>query len=700
MSSLYISGRERKILEFLLNQQDDVTIKHLADSLEVSSRTIHRDLKSVEDILEHFQLNLNKKSGVGIQIVGDKVNKKNLELTLFSVEHTDYRPEERQAIIISTLLETNEPIKLFTLANELDVTIATVSNDLDKIADQLSEYQIELIRKRGYGVSVEGKETSKRAALSYLISQHMDESDFVALLRENIEKKSKQHLNTISSRLLGLVDQNKLKTIEKSVERIRSELPYELADSAYIGLVVHLALAIERLQQGENIQFDQNYLRDMKETKEYQIAEKMIFDLEKAFGMIIPEDEIGYITMHLMGAKLRNDNEYLLEESSIDIAYKARELISYVGEQLGKNLTDNSGLLSDLVAHLKPTIYRLKQGMNIKNPLLREIKEDYQQLFTMLEDGVGEVFSETEFPDEEIGYLVLHFASALMGEEENVEVNALVICSSGIGTSRMLASRLNQHIPEVKQVSNRSLFELSEMNLSDYDLIISTIPLKDMENEYILASPILTEKEIHKIKRYVRRLKVNKRAQPKKIKSVEVKSKDDLVTRLQSMQQYSKVILDLLLGLRVYHIEEKKDSEEIMEVACFQLEKNQVINDKEAVFQELIKREKLGGLGIPGTSLALYHARSDSVRKPILSVYALDHPIAIRSMDDNEVRVESILLMLAPRDISEQSLELLSFISALLIRDQESISTFQSKDENKINQYLSHHLNEFINQKL
>ncbi|MRH44286.1 PRD domain-containing protein [Aquibacillus halophilus] len=697
---MYISGRERKILEFLLNQQDDVTIKHLADSLEVSSRTIHRDLKSVEDILEHFQLNLNKKSGVGIQIVGDKVNKKNLELTLFSVEHTDYRPEERQAIIISTLLETNEPIKLFTLANELDVTIATVSNDLDKIADQLSEYQIELIRKRGYGVSVEGKETSKRAALSYLISQHMDESDFVALLRENIEKKSKQHLNTISSRLLGLVDQNKLKTIEKSVERIRSELPYELADSAYIGLVVHLALAIERLQQGENIQFDQNYLRDMKETKEYQIAEKMIFDLEKAFGMIIPEDEIGYITMHLMGAKLRNDNEYLLEESSIDIAYKARELISYVGEQLGKNLTDNSGLLSDLVAHLKPTIYRLKQGMNIKNPLLREIKEDYQQLFTMLEDGVGEVFSETEFPDEEIGYLVLHFASALMGEEENVEVNALVICSSGIGTSRMLASRLNQHIPEVKQVSNRSLFELSEMNLSDYDLIISTIPLKDMENEYILASPILTEKEIHKIKRYVRRLKVNKRAQPKKIKSVEVKSKDDLVTRLQSMQQYSKVILDLLLGLRVYHIEEKKDSEEIMEVACFQLEKNQVINDKEAVFQELIKREKLGGLGIPGTSLALYHARSDSVRKPILSVYALDHPIAIRSMDDNEVRVESILLMLAPRDISEQSLELLSFISALLIRDQESISTFQSKDENKINQYLSHHLNEFINQKL
>nr|WP_255639762.1 BglG family transcription antiterminator [Aquibacillus saliphilus] len=699
---MYISGRERKILEFLLSQQGEATIRQLADNLDVSSRTVHRDLKSVEDLLKQYNLRISKKSGVGIHITGDTADKELLERALFNVQHTDYTPEERHAIITSTLLESNQPIKLFTLANELHVTIATISNDLDKIGEKLTDYQLELIRKRGYGVKVEGKEENKRAALSYLISQHMDEFDFISLLRENIEKKSNQQLDTISNRLLGLVDRSKLLTIEKSVERLRSELPYELADSGYIGLVVHLALAIERLQHGENIQFDSNYLHDIEDTNEYEIAEKMIKDLEKAFQMKIPDDEIGYITMHLMGAKIRYDHDYLLEESSLDIAYKAKELISFISNQFDEELTNNSRLLSDLVAHLKPTIYRLKKQMNIKNPLLKEIKEDYQDLFTIIDLGVKEVFTDTDFPDEEIGYLVLHFASALLTVEDNLEVNALVVCSSGIGTSKMLASRLNHQIPEVTQVTTKSLFELEKMDLSDYNLIISTIPLRDMTNEYILASPILTQSEIHKIKRYVRRLKVSKGAGQKPVaKKDEVKSRENILNRLQMMQRYSKVTLDLLLGLRVYQLKGKKSIEQVLESASAKLKEEQVIEDNESVVEDLIKRQQLGGLGIPNTSLALYHTRNESIRRPIFSIYALDHAITVGSMDNNKkIDVDSVLLMLAPSSATEESLDILSYISGLIISGQESISVFQSKDESRINQFLSHQLNEYINQKL
>ncbi|WP_226037258.1 BglG family transcription antiterminator [Aquibacillus saliphilus] len=702
MGYLYISGRERKILEFLLSQQGEATIRQLADNLDVSSRTVHRDLKSVEDLLKQYNLRISKKSGVGIHITGDTADKELLERALFNVQHTDYTPEERHAIITSTLLESNQPIKLFTLANELHVTIATISNDLDKIGEKLTDYQLELIRKRGYGVKVEGKEENKRAALSYLISQHMDEFDFISLLRENIEKKSNQQLDTISNRLLGLVDRSKLLTIEKSVERLRSELPYELADSGYIGLVVHLALAIERLQHGENIQFDSNYLHDIEDTNEYEIAEKMIKDLEKAFQMKIPDDEIGYITMHLMGAKIRYDHDYLLEESSLDIAYKAKELISFISNQFDEELTNNSRLLSDLVAHLKPTIYRLKKQMNIKNPLLKEIKEDYQDLFTIIDLGVKEVFTDTDFPDEEIGYLVLHFASALLTVEDNLEVNALVVCSSGIGTSKMLASRLNHQIPEVTQVTTKSLFELEKMDLSDYNLIISTIPLRDMTNEYILASPILTQSEIHKIKRYVRRLKVSKGAGQKPVaKKDEVKSRENILNRLQMMQRYSKVTLDLLLGLRVYQLKGKKSIEQVLESASAKLKEEQVIEDNESVVEDLIKRQQLGGLGIPNTSLALYHTRNESIRRPIFSIYALDHAITVGSMDNNKkIDVDSVLLMLAPSSATEESLDILSYISGLIISGQESISVFQSKDESRINQFLSHQLNEYINQKL
>lgn len=682
-------------------QEDGATIQQLASNLEVSGRTIHRDLKSVEDVLHNYKLTLNKKSGVGVKVNGNKDNKRKLGLALTHVEQTNYTPDERQAIILSTLLETSEPIKLFTLANELKITIATVSNDLDKISEILETYELKLIRKRGYGVNISGSESNKRSALSFLISKYVDELDFILFIKENIEKKSKQQLDSISERLLGLVDQSKLVTIEKSIDHVRNELPYELADSAHIGLVVHLALAIERLQQGERIRFDLNYLNEIKDTKEYEIAENIINDLQDAFHMSIPKDEIGYITMHLLGAKLRSDHDYLVEESSLDIAFKAKELINYVSDKFGVDLTENKNLFNDLVTHLKPTMYRIQKGMHIKNPLLTEILNDYKELFSIIEDGCIEVFPGTGFPQEEIAYLVLHFASATIRRGETSELSVLVICSSGIGTSKMLATRLTQEIPEISKIDNRSLFELDEINLDSYNLIISTIPFREKVSNYILVSPILTEEEIHKIKAIVSlQRKTNVKRQIVTESTVEDHPQELIVTRLQRMQNYSKVTLDLLIEFKVHTIKDALTKEEILKNACENLKEAQNIDTNTKVYNALVAREKLGGIGIPNTSLALYHARSESVRKSSFTIYALKHPVTLRGMDDQDMQVNTFLLMLLPENSNSESREILSYISGLIISDQQSITTFQSQQESIISQFLYQHLNSFINDKL
>ncbi|MDC3412006.1 BglG family transcription antiterminator [Aquibacillus sp. 3ASR75-11] len=698
---MYISGRERKLLELLLLAQDEVTMKDLADTLEVSTRTVHRDLKHVEEILNTYNLTLHKKSGVGIHISGTDQNKENLEVELFHVTHTDYTQEERQAIILMTLLESNEPIKLFSLASELQVTIATISNDLDKMEEQIKDDHLTLIRKRGYGVKIEGKEENKRATLSNLITQYVDEYDFISMVRENIQKKSKQQFDTISNRLLGLVDPAKLHVIEKRVEHIRKQLPYGLADSAHIGLVVHLALAVERLQQGELIHFDQEYLEQIKETKEYELAERLVHDLETTLKMNIPSDEIGYITMHLMGAKLRFDRHYHIEDSSLNIAYKAKELISYIGEHLGEDLSHQDQLLNDLVGHLKPTIYRLKQNMKIKNPMIDDIIKDYHDLFSLIEDGVHRLFPEITFPKEEIGFLVLHFAAALMQEEEQLELKALVVCSSGIGTAKMLATRLMQKIPEIKEVDKQSLFDLEQTDVSNYDIVVSTIPLKEIEKEYMLTSPVLTPSEIKNIQLMIKRIKVNKRMgrkqqihaeQPKK-----TEQSSDTIGQLQTIRNYSNVIWDLIDGFCVLEIKDKKPIEHILSVACDQLEKEEVLSDKAEVFEKLIKREKMGGLGIPNTKLALYHTRSNSIRKPTFQIYRLAHPVPVQGMDNQQVSIDHVLLMLAAEQTDQEVLEVLSFLSGLIIREQD---VFQSGDENEIRQFLSYHLQQFLNEKL
>ena len=69
--------------------------------------------------------------------------------------------DERQTMILCTLYEVAGPVKLFALANELRVTEATISADLIKLEAKLTEFQLSILRKRGYGIELSGTEKSK-----------------------------------------------------------------------------------------------------------------------------------------------------------------------------------------------------------------------------------------------------------------------------------------------------------------------------------------------------------------------------------------------------------------------------------------------------------------------------------------------------------------------------------------------------------
>ncbi|WP_237566128.1 BglG family transcription antiterminator [Oceanobacillus massiliensis] len=700
MNGLYVSGRQRTILNLLLQAQGAVTVKEIAAELGVSVRTIHRDIKDLAKIASDFRLNLFKQAGIGISIQGEEQDKQKLQSAITTITTADLTPEERKAILISTLLEMNEPVKMFTLANELNVTIAAISHDLDQLEEELTAFDLKLIRKKGYGVEIEGDEAHKRAALSNLITRNIDPFEFVARLKESIQHKSDRQADTISTRLLGLVNPEKLSIIEQRVEDARDKLPYELADSGYIGLVVHLALAIERLQKGDTIQFDQAYLRQIEGTREYEIAKTIIRELEASFAMEIPDDEIGYITMHLMGAKLRTNQDYLIEDSSIDIAFKAKKLIRYVSDEMNTNLTQNNKLLNDLTAHLKPAVYRLKQRMNISNPMIKEIKRDYHEFFQILERGAIDIFPDIRFPDDEIGYLVLHFAATMLQSEKSSDINVLVICSSGIGTSKILATKLMQKFPEIKQVENKSFFDLKDSALDRYELIVSTIPLEGLDREYILTSPMLTETEIKRIQKEIRKKRLTS-APKASVAHTEVSEDKDFLIQLESMQNYSKAVLDLLKVFQVNQMEEsnQRSIQTLLESICMELEQRKIITNSENVLNKLLSRETTGGLGIPNTNLALYHTRSAGIQSPSFTIYSLKQPVVVKGMDGEDMSIRRILLMLAPEVALPEVLDVLSYLSGVIIQGQESIDLFESGSETDIKKFLSKQFHQFLKEK-
>lgn len=692
---MYISSRERELIDILLSSNKEIPIRDLAQKLDVSNRTVHRDLKSIEGILNQFQLTLTKKSGFGVQISGEESSKSELKKKLFQLSHTEYSPEERQTMILISLLESKEPVKLVSLANDLYVTVSTISYDLDKIEEQLEKYRLSLIRKRGYGIEISGPESEKRRMMSDLLLNRFGEYEFLSLIKENFPKQSYESLNAVTEKLFGLVDKKNLLLIEKEIESIKDELPSAMADSSYIALIIHLTLAIDRIIQGESINFDHHYLEQIDGTKEYKTAEKIAKSLENVFDIQIPKEEIGYITMHLLGAKLQDRHGYMLEEASYEVGIKAQELIRYVSSDLNVDLMSDYQLFQGLVIHLKPAIYRLQHNMGIANLLLSKIQHDYPDLFSTIEKAVQYVFPDLAIPKEEIGYLVLHFAAAMLRQRKGM--NALVICSSGLGTAKILATRLQKEIADIVNIKLTSVFELKDVNTEPFDLIVSTVPLHNFPKPYLVVSPILQEEEIQSIKQFLENRKVKN---PKTLEEGSIIEKaTNVAERLRSVQKVSETIVDLLNYFFVEELHVDTIQEAISQ-ACHKLYTKDLILDEKQVFNELLKRENLGGLGIPETSLALYHARSNAIQRPSFTVYPLKNWLTISGMDQKEMKVNTILVLLAPKSAHQEMLSVLSHISSLIIQSEESVYILASGKYEKIYSFLSIELEKFFNNQI
>lgn len=715
---MQISVRQQQMIIMLLRESDGITIAKIADEIQTSTRTVHRELPEIEPLMEQYGLHLMKRSGVGLILQGSDQDKERLHQALdqamqhssdhlwnqgqhqgsFHVTQREFTPEERRIIILCTLLAANEPIKLFLLAHNLKVAVPTISHDLDQLEDWVKGFQLKLVRRRGYGIELKGMEAAKRKAMTSLLSENLDETQLIGLLKENIQQKTSQEVNSASEQLLGLIQKDRLITVENTLQRVRNDLPYPLADSSYIALVVHLSLVIERLMKGEHIEIDQLYLDDLKMQTEYKIAKQIISELESTFTIQFPESEIAYITMHLQGSKLRMSQHDLLEINNAEVTAVAQKLMEGAGKKLMVNFYEDRSLLSGLLTHLEPAMNRMKRGMHIRNPLLIKIKQDYRHVFQVVAETVKEAFPDVQVPEEEIAYLVLHFGSSMERlKRTRIKYRALIVCSSGIGSSRMLADRIEAEIPEIDVFKHASIFEVNQIDSTKYDLIISTIPVPFDQKPYITVSPLLSREEIGSIRNFLSQVQIEPMTEdkPRQPQTIE-----NMLDHMEAGESYLKYTLTICKGWYDVQLNNQgKDIIETLETMCEQLEKQGVMRDYRKVVCKLLEREEKSGLGIPGTTQVLYHVKSAEIVQPSFSIGFLQEPIVRRSMDGEEMNITKLLVLVSPKEMPSQGTEILSEISSLLI-EEETISIIENSQPITIQAYFIEKLKQFCFRKV
>ena len=388
-----INERSKFIINKLIQTENYITASEIAEKLQVSNKTVVRQLGSVEKILVQHNLSLERKTGRGMRVIGALEDKERLLSLIAEKVNTrhEYSPAERCNIILSQLLKSQEPIKLIALSQLLNVTDATISNDLDKIEPWIRKMNMNLVRKPGLGVYLEGLEKDIRKAIISHIYENIHEQDILNLLYSK-KKKTNELTSDADKFLLDLVDKNIIQKVEEAVKATMQQQKSSLSMNAFSGLVVHLTLAVQRLLKGETIKIDAAFLGKIKQKKEFKLAENIGENIEKVFQVKIPEEETAYITMHLLGARNNYEQDVDIQYSSFHLIRIAKDIVKIAQQESGISLLKKSRLLIGLYKHLKPAVMRIKMKMEIRNPLLQEMKEKYPKWMTLAKKAASNPF--------------------------------------------------------------------------------------------------------------------------------------------------------------------------------------------------------------------------------------------------------------------------------------------------------------------
>ncbi|MEE4562663.1 BglG family transcription antiterminator [Paenibacillus polymyxa] len=685
-----ITKRQSDIVEYLLGQPHEVTAGEIAEKINVSTRTVHRELGAVECWLAAHEVKLEKKSGIGIYVDADPNQLASLREQLLQTKSDDYSAEERKIVVLCMLLDTQEPIKLLALASDLKVTVTTVSHDLDELQGWIGDRGLVLVRRRGYGVEITGREIDKRRAISELALEYLDESDLFS------DREELRSVTRVTEKLLEMMGRENLLTVENALWQPHDQWLKNMVESKYMELLIQICVSLARLRLGYVVDHRASLPYSKTDSEENimlrtAMVERICAELSAALAIDFPDQERSYFRLLFRDAE--DHSTRLLPLDDLVLLELVHELIRRVETETGTPLAEDRVLREGLIAHMAPVLKRLREGKSIRNPLLQQIRKDYGSLFDSVKKAAADM-TEMEVPDEEIGFLVMHFGASLERLRQlQREVRAIVVCTSGIGSSRLLATRLAKELPQIKIVDRASWYEATRIPKEDYDLIISTVELPLEPDRYLKISPLLTQEESDRLRHFIQHITLNQLNDHPQEQAVQPGQGMEWLTGLRKSLEE---IVHIVQQFQVYPLENQgMDMSATIEAICMLEAVRGNVTEPSVVAEQLVERERQGSQVISDTSVALIHTRSPYVRQPSLTLYRLAEPL----LADVDEQVECVLLMLGPRELPKESLEVLSEISALLLQE-DMITLLEHGSRDQIANYISSELAEFFHSKL
>lgn len=590
-------------------------MEKIAQTLGVSNRTVRYDLEAIGEELRQRGFSLHKKAqkGVWLESMQRAEGAAKQEARSDYYEYILSKKERCNAILVH-ILGAKDFISAEQLAERLSISRSTLLIDLKDVKRILDRFTLRFGSKRGQGLRIEGGEEDIRRLLIDIFSNCLYDFGEAEIRRENSSYEAVcfreyvhgMPMKEIAEYFIALMGRKKLACYDFSVNT----------------MVVALIVQLKRLSEGRTsegvkttgVPAGQDFLLS-------SLAEEIAGFLSSYHSQFCESAEIGFIIKQLLSSKIyivSEETGLASEADSVNLMALniAKTFVEYCQVWLGDIYLDDEELLYNLALHLQPAVKRAKYGIELINPLLPQIRRQYENLFKIAHKAAEKIEKKLEIriSEDEIGYLAVHLGAAIERKKfrKAQQLQVILVCGNGIGTAHLLAMTLKNKLSCLNITKIVSAYELNTEILKGNDIVISTIPLKLEDIAVLHVSPILSDAEIKVIESQIQLFC------DKKFSAGQVPAKE-----LAADLTLEGVLLPETIRLDV----EAENWEQAVRAAGDLLVSTSHAEPRYVdAMIDCVK--KIGPYIVIGPGLAMPHARpEDGVNKVCLSMVRLKHPV-------------------------------------------------------------------------
>lgn len=488
-----MNTRNYTVLKYLKEVGEYVTSEQLSAICHVSTKTILKDIQSLNEDMKVTDNYIDVKPSYGLKLV---IN----DIDAFSDFSAAYRPfqdyfvfsvNEREDWVQKYLIEEDKWIKSEYICEMLFISPSVLSQCLKTIRKSLAQYDLKLVQKPHYGMKVEGREFNKRLCLSAIYMTYIDQrEDFPG---KQFNEEELEVINTITSVLDNVLTRFEISMSEVSVQNF----------------IIDIFVLLKRVKQGILLKATEKMVIDISRWTESIVAVEIAKEIKKQLDIELGDQEIVSLSIHLASKRIIRHYDESIHRiiQNFDVMQIVDNMLNNIAEQWHIDFTQDRELCSMLTLHLIPLEVRSRYNVVLQNPLTIKIKQQNILAYQLAVSACNQLvdYHGNNLSDEEISYIALHIELALLRKQIKEKKNVLIMSGGGRGTSSILAYQIkelyNKYINEIKMVD---YIGIKKYDFSHVDLLITSAPIKEeLPISIIEVNYYLTEQDKKKIKNYL-----------------------------------------------------------------------------------------------------------------------------------------------------------------------------------------------------